>query len=246
MKKNIVVIGATGDVGREIVRVLLKRGHQVAAAARNPDRLAALLDALRHPSGLHTVPGSLASDDGAAAMLQAVRALFTEIDGVIVSVNSPRQPAELLTRSSDELAALIRGDLIAHYTASRAFIPALKPGGVFIGIGGGSCDFILQGGVPQSIAQAGLRMMYRGLAHELAGEPVELRQLIIASIVNGASTRDRADPQWVTDTEIGEQVAAIVDTPRAFPGPILRIARRDSSGRPVFSAEAPTRVQGFR
>jgi NAD(P)-dependent dehydrogenase (short-subunit alcohol dehydrogenase family) len=245
MKKSIVVIGATGDVGSGIVKVLLHRGHRVAAAARNPGRLDALLGELRHSANLHAVPGSVDTDEGAAALLRDVRMIFPAIDAVIVSVNTPRRAAPLLTHSSDSLTALIRGDLIAHYAAARAFIPALTPAGVLIGIGGGSCDFILRGGVPQSVGQAGLRMLYRGLAHELADAPVYVRQLIIASIVNGTSTRDRADPQWVTDAEIGEQAAAIVENPGAFPGPILRLARRDSSGRPVFSAEAPTRVQGF-
>jgi NAD(P)-dependent dehydrogenase (short-subunit alcohol dehydrogenase family) len=246
MKKSILVIGATGDVGTGIVEVLLLRGHRVAAAARNSDRLGALLDRLRRPADLHAVPGSLETDQRAEAMREHVRAIFPAIDAVIVAVNSPRRPAPLLTHASDSLTALIRGDLIAHYTAARTFIPALEPGGVLIGIGGGSCDFILHEGVPQSVAQAGLRMLYRGLAQELAAIPVHVRELIIASIVNGTSTRDRADPQWVTDAEIGEQIAAIAENPAAFPGPILRIARRDGSGRPVFSAEAPTRVQGFR
>jgi NAD(P)-dependent dehydrogenase (short-subunit alcohol dehydrogenase family) len=246
MKKTVVVIGATGDVGCGVVEVLLRRGHHVAAAARNSARLAKLLDELRHPDKLHAVSGSLDSDERAAALLDGVRKIFSSIDAVVVSVNTPRRPAPLLTRTSDSLTALIRGDLVVHYTAARAFIPVLNPGGVLIGIGGGSADFILREGVPQSIGQAGLRMLYRGLAHELAEAPVEVRQLIIASVVNGRSTRDGADPQWVTDVEIGEQVAAVLEEPGAFPGPILRIARRDEGGRPVFSAEAPTRVQGFR
>jgi NAD(P)-dependent dehydrogenase (short-subunit alcohol dehydrogenase family) len=246
MKKTVVVIGATGDVGRGIVEVLLRRGHHVAAAARNSARLAELLDELRHPDNLHAVSGSLDSDERAAALLDGVRTIFSSIDAVVVSVNTPRRPAPLLMRTSDSLTALIRGDLVVHYTAARAFIPVLNPGGVLIGIGGGSADFILHEGVPQSIGQAGLRMLYRGLAHELSEAPVQVRQLIIASIVNGRSTRDGADPRWVTDAEIGEQVAAVLEEPGAFPGPILRIGRRDEGGRPVFSAEAPTRVQGFR
>jgi len=246
MKKKVVVIGATGDVGRGIVEALLRRGHHVAAAARNRERLTALLEDLLGPDTLHAVPGSLDSDERAAALAGDVRKIFSSLDAVVVSVNSPRRPAPLLTHSSDSLTALIRGDMVVHYTAARAFIPALNPNGVLIGIGGGSADFILREGVPQSMGQAGLRMLYRGLAQELLDASVQVRQLIIASIVNGRSTRDGADPQWVTDAEIGEQVAAILEDPSAFPGPILRIARRDESGRPVFSAEAPTRAQGFR
>ena len=66
MKKTVVVIGATGDVGCGIVEVLLRRGHHVAAAARNSARLVKLLDELRHPDKLHAVPGSLDSDERAA------------------------------------------------------------------------------------------------------------------------------------------------------------------------------------
>ncbi|RJG20977.1 SDR family NAD(P)-dependent oxidoreductase [Massilia cavernae] len=243
---NIVVIGASGDVGRGIVEVLVSRGHAVAALARTASRVAALADELGRPASLHAMHGSLDSEAQAQAALGAVRAIFPGIDAVIVSVNGPREPAALLTNSPEQLAARLQADLVAHYTAARIFMPALAPGGVHLGIGGGSADFILQGGVPQSIAQAGLRMLYRGLAHECAQQPVEIRQLIIASIVNGSSMRGRADPLWVTDREIGAQVAAIVDDPGAFPGPILRLARRDDSGRPVFSSEGPSKVQGFR
>lgn len=40
--KKIVVFGATGDVGREVVTEAIMRGHQVTAIARNTDRLASL------------------------------------------------------------------------------------------------------------------------------------------------------------------------------------------------------------
>ena len=243
---NMVVIGATGDVGRGIVAELLRRGHNVAAVARNASRLAALRTELGAGPRLLAVPGSLADDGSAAALRVALMAALGTLDSVVVAVNAPRQPAPLAAHNSDQFAALIGGDLITHYTAARAFIPALADGGVYLGIGGGSCDFVLHEGVPQSVAQAALRMLYRGLAHEFRDQPVRIRELIIASVVNGVSTRSYADPSWVSDNEIGHQVAAIIAQPLQFPGPILRMARRDSSGQPVFSSEPPTKVQGFR
>jgi NAD(P)-dependent dehydrogenase (short-subunit alcohol dehydrogenase family) len=243
--KSVLVIGATGDVGSGIVKVLLERGHAVIAAARHAGRLAVLRDRLGHFHALQTAAGSLETEEHAGELLARVRQLCSAIDAVIVSVNTPREPSPLLARTSDSLAALLQGDVIAHFAAARTFIPAISAGGILLGIGGGSCDFILRGGVPQSAAQAALRMLYRGLASELASNPVQVRELIIASIVNGASTRGRADPLWVTDTEIGAQVSAIVENPAAFPEPILRMARRDGTGRPVFSAEPPIRIQGF-
>jgi NAD(P)-dependent dehydrogenase (short-subunit alcohol dehydrogenase family) len=245
--KNLIVIGATGDVGQGIVGACVHRGHQVLAIARNADRLEKLVSGIDHAGRLRSLIGSLESDSSATRLLGEVQALLPKLDGVVISVNGRRQPATLLSHSSDSLTRVIQGDLIAHYSAARAFLAALVDGGTYIGIGGGSCDFILEGGIPQSVAQAGLRMLYRGLAHELGERPrVHLRELIIASVVNGTSTREFAEPGWVTDREIGEHVVDIIESPAAYPEPIRRIARRDATGRPVVSADGAVRVQGFR
>jgi NAD(P)-dependent dehydrogenase (short-subunit alcohol dehydrogenase family) len=244
-KTNVVVIGATGDVGRGIVGVLTRAGHTVAAVARQSARLSALRADSDTPERTRIICGSVADDASAAALLVAIRAALPTIDAVVVSVNAPRVPAPLLTHSSASLAAMIHQDLISHYAAARAFIPAIAPGGVFLGIGGGSCDLVLHEGVPQSVAQGGLRQLYRGLAHEFRNSAVFIRELIIASVVNGVSTRTTAHPLWVTDQEVGQQVASILSDASTYPGPILRLARRDGSGRPVFSDEGPSRVQGF-
>ncbi|MET0985512.1 MAG: SDR family oxidoreductase [Steroidobacteraceae bacterium] len=240
---NTVVIGATGDVGRGIVRVLIERGHRIAAVARNVERLRSLRAELNVESQLDVVPGSVASDSAAGALLGTVQATMPRIDHVVVAINSQRESGTLLRLDSDELTQLLRADLVSHYTAARTFIPAIARDGVYLGIGGGSADFILEDGIYMSVAQAGLRMLYRGLALELAHTPVHVRELMIASVVNGASTRTQADPAWVTDVEIGAQVAAMLASPSSFAEPVWRIARRDESGRPVISAEAPTRAQ---
>ena len=243
---NVLVLGATGDVGRGIAAAQLQRGHRVLAVARHSERLQALTQELGSPPGLHTLTGTIADDSHASQVLSAVRAIATQIDVVVVSVNGARQLAPLLSNDSAEFAARIALDLVTHFTAARAFLPALAPNGVYLGIGGGSADFMLENGAYMSIAQAGLRMLYRGLAHEQRERNIHVRELIIASVVNGASTRVHADPLWVTDQEIGEHVANILASPANFAGPILRMASRDATGRPVLTTEPATRVQGLR
>jgi len=238
--KNIVVIGASGEVGRGIVEVLLARGHRVAAVARAAERLGFL----GARPNLHIIQGSLESDATAAKLRDTICTTLPSIDGVVVCVNGPRATADILTHTSEAFAALVFQDLVTHFTAARVLIPAQAPGGVYIGIGGGSADFILDGGVHLSAAQAGLRMLYRGLAHEVEGKVV--KELTVASVVNSVSTRAFADPVWVTEMEVGEQVAAMLEDPAAFPAPVWRMARRDASGRPVITADPPTRVQGLR
>lgn len=244
--KNVAVIGATGDVGRGIVDVMLRHGHRVAAIARDAVRLASLAAEHGQPDRLLTVAGSVANEAVAADLQTRLLAGMPRIDAVVVSVNARRDPASLLTRSSGELTRYLESDLITYFVAAKTFIPSLVPGGVYLGIGGGACDFVLHDGIPQSIAQAGLRMLHRGLAHEFRDRDVHVKELIVASVVNGVSTRAFADPLWVTEAEIGERVAQIVGAPREFPDPIHRIARRDESGKPVCTSEGRSRVQGFR
>jgi NAD(P)-dependent dehydrogenase (short-subunit alcohol dehydrogenase family) len=241
---RVAVIGASGDVGRGITAALLDRGHQVIAVARNASRLDALRQSCGAPPTLEVLAGSVAADADAAQLAAELCNRCGRPDAVVVTVNAPRQPGSLLELRSDAFAALIAQDLVSHFTAARAFVPLLAPGGVLLGIGGGSCDFVLKGGIPQSNAQAALRMLYRGLAEECRGR-IQVRELIIASVVNGASNRRDAHPSWVTDREVGTQVAAMLEQPEQFANPIWRIARRDASGRPVVSDEGPSRVQGF-
>lgn len=229
-----LVIGASGQVGAGIVRALADRGHQVVASARNPGSLAPLAGA-----NVEIVPGSLATEEEARTLAARVG----PVSAVIVSVNSARRSAPLLDYDSDALAERLRGDLLVHYTAARTFLPLLPEDGLLLGIGGGSADFILEGGVYMSMAQAALRMMYRGLAYENASP--RIRQLIVASVVNSPATRDGADAAWVTDAEIGGQVADMVERPDAFPGTVWRIARRDASGRPVVGPDTATDARGL-
>jgi uncharacterized protein YbjT (DUF2867 family) len=65
----IVVTGATGNVGREVVRALADRGVSVRAVARRPD-------AVPLPSPVEVVAADLATPDAAGPALAGARGLF--------------------------------------------------------------------------------------------------------------------------------------------------------------------------
>jgi uncharacterized protein YbjT (DUF2867 family) len=69
---KIAITGATGFVGGAVVRRLLRRGHEIRALVRQPDRAGRL----RGSGAVESVTGGLESDD-------AVRALVTGADAVI-------------------------------------------------------------------------------------------------------------------------------------------------------------------
>jgi len=51
-------------------------------------------------------------------------------------------------------------------------------------------------------------------------------------MVNGESRRAIAQPEWVTDLDVGEHVRAILERPRDFPDLIQTLRSRQQVGLP--------------
>lgn len=236
-KRTVLVIGATGDVGQGIVRAALAAGWTVVAAGRSLARLDALF-AQGREGRLHTCEGTLESEAGAEALWAGAVALAGSIDAVVVSVNAASRLAPLAQWTAPQLGDLLAANLLTHFNAAKVMLPRLPEAGAYIGIGGGTADFIIPTNAAVSIAQAGLRMMYRGFARERKGGAA-LRELMIVSMVNGPSKRERAQPDWVTDDEVGRHVCAILAAPDRFPGPILQLRSRDQAGQPDVAEQHP-------
>ncbi|GAA0357125.1 NAD(P)H-binding protein [Bacillus horti] len=66
---KILVTGATGTVGRHVVDQLLKKGVEVRAVSRNPEKASL-------PSGVEVVAGDLAAPDSLEEALQDVEGLY--------------------------------------------------------------------------------------------------------------------------------------------------------------------------
>jgi NAD(P)-dependent dehydrogenase (short-subunit alcohol dehydrogenase family) len=223
--KRLLVVGAGGDIGQGIVRAAADSDWRVVAAGRNSERL----DRLRE-TNVAAVSGDLGTEEGAAALWQAACSVWGGLDGVVVTVNAPNQPKPLLQHSTAELRDLFHSNLLTHFIAAKTFIPLLAPDGVYVGIGGGTADFIIPQLTQVSMAQAALRMMYRGVVRENRDGP-PIRELMIASMVNGPRTREHAAPSWITDLEVGKHVCAILSEPARFPGPILKLQDREQVAR---------------
>jgi len=229
---GLLVIGASGDVGQGVVEKALGKGWTVAAAGRTEEKLLALDKRLGSPKNLRLVPGDIGDESGATALLEKAKASLGTIDAVVVAVNAPNTAKPLLDWTIPEFIKLLRDNLVSHFIAAKTFIPHLADGGIFIAIGGGTADFVIAGMGHLSIVQAAERMMIRALAKEHRGKTTHLRELMIISMVNGASTRQQAAADWLTDTEIGEHITSIIARPAEFPGPILSLKSREQVGVP--------------
>lgn len=233
MAGRALVVGASGDVGLGIAAVLIERGWTVVASGRDPARLAVVTETVGPSGRLVLLPGSVSSDADAARLVAAAG----PIDAAVVTVNASVAQTPLRDQSPDGLLALLHSNLVTHFIAARAILPALPDHGVLVGIGGGMADFILPRLGHVAIAQAGLRNFYRAFAAEWPG-PQQVRELLIASMVNGRSKRATADPRWLTDRDIGEHVAAILADPSGFPDTVITLRSRKQVGLPPEPARA--------
>lgn len=106
----ILITGATGTVGRQIVAQLRARGETVRAMTRNPSAAA-------FPDGVEVVRGDLADPAGLGPALREIRAVF-----LVWPFTDPDRTAVLAPRVIATLAA--RGQRIVYLSASAADDPA--------------------------------------------------------------------------------------------------------------------------
>lgn len=207
--RRLAVIGASGDVGSGIVRSAVRRGWDVTAVGRTAARLDELL--AEHGPAVRPLVGSVADDEGGAALAAELGA----VDAVVVTVSAPFELRPILEWSPGDLGDLLEANVGAHLVAARHLLPVVRAGGDFLGIGGGMADLVIPTFVPLSIVQSAQRQLYRGLVREAGRQPVvRIRELLVSAMVNGPSSRERAQPDWITEDEIGEHVADLLDVPR--------------------------------
>jgi putative NADH-flavin reductase len=105
---KLIVLGATGGIGVEVVRQALERGHSVTAFVRSPERLSAFAGAIR------ILQGDLLN---AAELRRA-------IDGhdAVISAFGPRVPVAKSDHDLLERFARSLTDAMLHTTVKRAVI----------------------------------------------------------------------------------------------------------------------------
>jgi NAD(P)-dependent dehydrogenase (short-subunit alcohol dehydrogenase family) len=243
--KRLVVIGATGDVGAGIIDEALARRWVVLAVARDADRLAALAARHRDPL-LSTMAGSVASEQDAITLVRAIS--LDPGDSVVVSVNVAWDPKPIAETSAADLSRMFEANLIPHLVAAAAFLPLLSGDSVYVGIGGGMADWVPRHRALVSMAQAAQRNLYRSLVGEGTADGPAVREVLIASMVNGRSNRVAARPEWVTDRDVGAVVCQVVQDPDSYPGPVIKIPHADPrshrSPGPSKPTAAPIRATG--
>jgi NAD(P)-dependent dehydrogenase (short-subunit alcohol dehydrogenase family) len=244
--KQVLILGGSGDVGNGATMELLKAGYSVIASSRGGAKAEALQERYKNEK-FELVEGSLSDEREATALLAAVRKRTGSVDAVLASLNvQPHRPETLLEWDSAELQETFRHNLITHFVAAKTFIPFVADGGVYIGIGGGMADKIFPYYGYNSMIQQALRTMFRYIDHEAKDRRIEIRELMISAMVTTAKREHPGDPKfnWISDSEVGQHITAIIQRPETFPGPIQLLNSPGGVGRslmlPLTPPPAPT------
>lgn len=209
----VVVLGATGIVGRGVVRAVLGAGQPVVAVARDRSGLEALARA--HPGAdLVTLPGTVADDAGGARLARDLRELDRPLGGVVAAIAGPPVRGRLLDQPASTLCGCVAAEVVAHLAAARALLPLLPhaSGAAYVLVGGPGSTNPWSGYGHRSVVAASLRMLARILHDE--ARPLGVRVQLLS--VDTPVARDRnAGPQWPTADAIGQRALALLAAPSA-------------------------------
>jgi NAD(P)-dependent dehydrogenase (short-subunit alcohol dehydrogenase family) len=213
MKSSLLVLGATGCIGRGVVEAALADGRGVIAMARDGGRLDALRK--RHADAdLTILRGSVASESEAAALVGALYALRRPLSGVVASLGGPVTRGRVLDRPVDALRRDLDEDLAPHLIAARHLLPLLAEanrGASYVLIGGPGGRHPWAGYGYRSVCTAALGMLARVLHDEARVLPVRVQLLSVDSPVSSEDNRAHAVARWPHPLDIGRRALALVD-----------------------------------
>lgn len=220
--EHVVVVGATGDVGRGVVAHATAAGHLVTIVGRRAEALAALV--AEYPAaGMQMRIADVSTLEGARSLVGGLD--LTRPVALVIAVSVPWQPVDVLDLDTGAAATYWQQYLGAHLSVIQAALPVLAPGSVVLAIGGGMADFVAPGMAAVSMSQAAQRMLYRTLHAETKDRGVLIRELMVVSKVHGKSNSDQEDRGLLTDSDIGIRALDILAFPEAEHniGPIIKI-----------------------
>ncbi len=224
-KKRIVVTGSSRGIGRETVRFLLEKGHEVLALTRNDSALDQLTNTY---SNLTALAVDITTDDGLDQVVNLIGDRAGSLDGLVhnagILLNKPFED----TRVSD-MMEVYRVNVFAVSELTRRLLPFFIKGAHVVGIssmGGiqGSSKF--PGLAAYSSSKGALITLFELLAEEFKDRGLSFNALALGAVQT--EMLEQAFPGYqapVTAGQMGAYVADFVLTGHElFNGKVLQVS----------------------
>ena len=189
--KVALVTGASKGIGRAIALAYARHGAAVCCAGRTVGELDALVADIRARDGkAMAVATDVTDPDAVQRMVGACSEAFGRLD--ILVINAGVEPEGTTVEDSDitRWRQTLEVNLFGAYYCARAAVPAMKAGGggKIITIGSGMGHRGLPRISDYSVAKAGLWMLTRVLAQELAPYAIDVNELIPGPVVTAMTS----------------------------------------------------------
>ncbi len=222
MKKNILITGASGNLGQALVAKFMKQGDQVIATD-SPGRI-------MHQEGVSGYEADLASEKSVQEVVARIIQQHSTIDAVILTVGGFAM-GSLMETNLESVKKMITLNFDTAYNVVQAVFPLMvKQGGGRI---------VLVGARPALLASAGKAMIAYALSKSLVFKLSELINaegkdknivctVIVPSTIDTPANRkampDASFSDWVTPAQIAESVAFLLsEAGNPLREPILKL-----------------------
>ena len=214
------VTGGNGGIGLGFATGLAKAGAKVMVAARNPDKNAAAVAALRALAAeAEAVATDITDAASIAAALEATIARFGRLDILVnnAGTNIRNRPE---TYAEDDWHTVIDTNLTSAYLAAKAAHPHLKASGHGRVINNGSMLSIF--GMPLHIAYAaskgGVVQFTKALATAWAADGITVNAILPGWIDTDLTRKARTDMPTLNDNVLARTPAKRWGVPTDFEG----------------------------
>lgn len=228
-----VVVGATGVVGRGIVRVLLDSGCRVVAIGRSADALQRLKESFSFVAELLSCEqASFDSRDAVSKLFGRITQQGYEIEAVVMATSGDLKVAPLEAIRYEELMHGFATSLAPHFALLSVITSGAFTVRHVIFVGGGTADFAMYGYCGIGAVQAAQRALITGFLHESRKRITNLyaHQLIVRAMV--ADAIPAMSSRGLSSTQIGELVKRILFSPSEFSNTIVNVSA-EASGMSV-------------
>ena len=195
-----IVTGAGRGIGQAIAQAYARAGAAVCCAARTAADLHETVQAIVAAGGQGlAVPTDVTQRAAVQQLVQVTVETFGGLDILVINagVNGEGRPVE----DSDPAAwrTTLEVNLLGAYYCAHAAIPALKQRGAgkIITVGSGRGHRGVAGRSDYACSKAGLWMLTRVLAQELAPSNISVNELIPGPVVTGMTGDEAAHRQGV-------------------------------------------------
>ena len=175
--KIALVTGGSGGIGKEIVLSLIKNNYNVAVTSRKMDKLIEAFKGVNMDQ-LHFIETDVMNIENYKSVVYSVVEHFGYIDLLVNNVGGGKFGETIEKTSVEQWNDMMTLNLSSAYFMTQAALTCMAPEACVINFSSILASRPVNGLGPYSIAKAGIEMMTKSLALELA--PKKIRVMCIA------------------------------------------------------------------